>query len=92
MTPLGRRGLFYLAAAVSDFFLPEEKTVSLTCVCIPDAKLIGIQAEHKIQSGHGTLSLEMDQVPKVLRPLVQEWMPEGYIVSFKVIPAATTYW
>ena len=42
------------------------------------------KAEHKIQSGHGTLSLEMDQVPKVLRPLVQEWIPEGYVVSFKV--------
>ena len=28
MAPLGRRGLFYLAAAVSDFFLPEEKMVS----------------------------------------------------------------
>jgi hypothetical protein len=28
--------------------------------------------------------LEMDQVPKVLRPLVQEWLPEAYIVSFKV--------
>lgn len=26
----------------------------------------------------------MDQVPKVLKPLVQEWIPEGYIVSFKV--------
>ena len=26
----------------------------------------------------------MDQVPKVLRPLVQEWTPEGYIVSFKL--------
>jgi len=26
----------------------------------------------------------MDQVPKVLKPLVQEWTPEGYIVSFKV--------
>jgi hypothetical protein len=29
MAPLGRRGMFYLAAAVSDFFLPEDKTVSL---------------------------------------------------------------
>lgn len=67
MVPLGRRALFYLAAAVSDFFLPEDK-----------------MAEHKMQSGKGTLSLEMDQVPKVLKPLVQEWMPEGYIVSFKV--------
>jgi phosphopantothenate-cysteine ligase len=28
MAPLGRRGMFYLAAAVSDFFLPEDKTVS----------------------------------------------------------------
>lgn len=26
----------------------------------------------------------MDQVPKVLKPLVQEWTPEGYTVSFKV--------
>ncbi|KIR58961.1 phosphopantothenate-cysteine ligase [Cryptococcus bacillisporus CA1873] len=67
MVPLGRRALFYLAAAVSDFFLPEDK-----------------MAEHKMQSGKGTLSLEMDQVPKVLKPLVQEWMPEGYIVSFKL--------
>ncbi|KAK4683675.1 phosphopantothenate---cysteine ligase (ATP), partial [Tremellales sp. Uapishka_1] len=67
MAPLGRRGMFYLAAAVSDFFLPEERV-----------------AEHKIQSVRGSLSLEMDQVPKVLRPLVQEWTPEGYIVSFKL--------
>jgi phosphopantothenate-cysteine ligase len=28
MSPLGRRGMFYLAAAVSDFFLPEDRTVS----------------------------------------------------------------
>jgi phosphopantothenate-cysteine ligase len=27
MSPLGRRGMFYLAAAVSDFFLPEDRTV-----------------------------------------------------------------
>ena len=26
----------------------------------------------------------MDQVPKILKPLVNEWNPEGYIVSFKV--------
>ena len=28
--------------------------------------------------------IEMDQVPKILKPLVNEWTPEGYIVSFKV--------
>lgn len=29
MQPLQRRGMFYLAAAVSDFFLPEDRVVSL---------------------------------------------------------------
>ena len=28
--------------------------------------------------------LEMDQVPKILKPMVDEWTPEGFIVSFKV--------
>lgn len=26
----------------------------------------------------------MDQVPKILKPLVSEWTKEGYVVSFKV--------
>lgn len=39
---------------------------------------------HKIQSGKGSLHIEMDQVPKILKPLVAEWTRESYIVSFKV--------
>ncbi|KAL5522690.1 hypothetical protein ACEPAG_8708 [Sanghuangporus baumii] len=64
---LGRNAMYYLAAAVSDFFLPREKL-----------------SEHKIQSGKGSLILEMDQVPKILKPMVDEWTPEGFIVSFKL--------
>ncbi|KAL7416343.1 DNA/pantothenate metabolism flavoprotein [Mrakia frigida] len=74
---IGRKGMFYLAAAVSDFFLPGTR-----------------MSEHKIQSGNGVatdssvengrLTLSMDQVPKILRPLVEEWTKEGYIVSFKL--------
>jgi phosphopantothenate-cysteine ligase len=30
------------------------------------------------------LIIEMDQVPKILKPMVDEWTPEGFIVSFKV--------
>lgn len=67
MQPLGRRGMYYLAAAVSDFYVPSQKT-----------------PEHKIQSGKGSLMIEMDQVPKVLKPMVQKWAPEGFIVSFKL--------
>ena len=42
------------------------------------------KSEHKIQSGKGSLHIEMDQVPKILKPLVSEWTREGFIVSFKV--------
>lgn len=28
--------------------------------------------------------IEMDQVPKILEPLIDEWTPDGFIVSFKV--------
>ncbi|KAH8084344.1 phosphopantothenate-cysteine ligase [Cristinia sonorae] len=67
LSVLGRNALFYLAAAVSDFFLPRQK-----------------MSEHKIQSGKGSLHIEMDQVPKILKPLVNEWTREGFIVSFKL--------
>ncbi|KAI0763469.1 DFP-domain-containing protein [Trametes elegans] len=64
---LGRNCMYYLAAAVSDFFLPRQK-----------------MSEHKIQSGKGSLHIEMDQVPKILKPLVAEWTREGFIISFKL--------
>jgi len=67
LSALGRNSMYYLAAAVSDFFLPRQKL-----------------SEHKIQSGKGSLHIEMDQVPKTLKPMVDEWSPEGFIVSFKL--------
>ncbi|KIJ15907.1 hypothetical protein PAXINDRAFT_168883 [Paxillus involutus ATCC 200175] len=41
-------------------------------------------SEHKIQSGKGSLHIEMDQVPKILKPMVSDWAPGGFIVSFKL--------
>ncbi|KAH9171409.1 DFP-domain-containing protein [Lactarius sanguifluus] len=41
-------------------------------------------SEHKIQSGKGSLLIEMDQVPKILKPMVDEWSPDGFVVSFKL--------
>ncbi|GAA5849598.1 hypothetical protein JCM8547_000507 [Rhodosporidiobolus lusitaniae] len=64
---LGRRGMYYLAAAVSDFFVPTTR-----------------MSEHKIQSGKGSLVIEMDQVPKVLKTMVDEWSNAGFVVSFKL--------
>jgi len=67
MVKLKRNSMYYLAAAVSDFFLPRQK-----------------MSEHKIQSRKGSLHIEMDQVPKVLKPMVENWIPESFVVSFKL--------
>lgn len=88
LSVLRRRAMYYLAAAVSDFFLPRQKMVRPFFVLglALDANLHNHnQSEHKIQSGKGSLHIEMDQVPKVLKPMVEEWTRDGFIVSFKVL-------
>lgn len=59
--------MLYLAAAVSDFYIPKEQ-----------------MPEHKIQSGDGPLQLSLEMVPKMLQPLVKEWVPNAFVVSFKL--------
>jgi phosphopantothenate-cysteine ligase len=82
---LKRKAMFYLAAAVSDFFLPRQKMVKIFfCVEFVSFLRQYVQSEHKIQSGKGSLLIEMDQVPKILKPMVDEWTKGGFIVSFKV--------
>jgi phosphopantothenate---cysteine ligase (ATP) len=66
LAPFEKRALLYLAAAVSDFYVPEED-----------------MPKHKIQStGAPKISLEL--VPKILKPLVSSWVPQGFVVSFKL--------
>ncbi|XP_041356415.1 phosphopantothenate--cysteine ligase-like [Gigantopelta aegis] len=40
--------------------------------------------EHKIQSSDGDLTLTLQLVPKMLKPLVKNWLPQAFIVSFKL--------
>nr|XP_022339819.1 phosphopantothenate--cysteine ligase-like [Crassostrea virginica] len=40
--------------------------------------------EHKIQSSEGPLNLSLQLVPKMLEPLVKEWVPKAFVVSFKL--------
>lgn len=40
-------------------------------------------AQHKIQSSAG-LSLELEQVPKMLGMLTRQWAPHSFVVSFKL--------
>lgn len=40
--------------------------------------------EHKIQSADGPLHFSLQLVPKLLGPLVMEWAPDAYVISFKL--------
>ncbi|XP_055860507.1 phosphopantothenate--cysteine ligase-like isoform X1 [Biomphalaria glabrata] len=63
----GNKGMIYLAAAVSDFYIPK-----------------GLMPEHKIQSSDGALQLSLEMTPKMLKPLVKDWVPKAFIISFKL--------
>ncbi|XP_012577563.1 PREDICTED: coiled-coil domain-containing protein 30-like [Condylura cristata] len=67
LNPLGSSAMFYLAAAVSDFYVPVSE-----------------MPEHKIQSSGGPLQITMKMVPKMLSPLVKDWAPKAFIISFKL--------
>ncbi|CAL8340014.1 unnamed protein product [Merluccius merluccius] len=64
---LGSKAMFYLAAAVSDFYIPASD-----------------MPEHKIQSSNGPLQISMKMVPKILSPLVKDWAPQAFVISFKL--------
>lgn len=66
MNHLAPMSILYLAAAVSDFYIPPSNL-----------------STHKINSSE-PLQLELQVVPKFLRPLVKYWAPNAFVVSFKL--------
>ena len=78
LQPVGSRALFYLAAAVSDFFIPREK--------MAEHKIQSSEIENGQKTGDGKqLVINLDPVPKFLTSLVSQWAPRGsMIVSFKL--------
>ncbi|KAF1940504.1 phosphopantothenate-cysteine ligase-like protein [Clathrospora elynae] len=90
MRPLGPKAMFYLAAAVSDFFVPQDRMVEHK-----------IQSNEEFLQGAGAsgggntkppaartegkrLVIDLEPVPKFLKQLVDGWAPEAIIVSFKL--------
>jgi len=89
MRPLGPKALFYLTAAVSDFFLPKDR--------LSEHKIQSSDNGDTVRNGHAKtesgerasgqgkkLVVDLDPVPKLLKCLVDGWAPEGMIVSFKL--------
>ncbi|KAI9675073.1 MAG: hypothetical protein M1817_001480 [Caeruleum heppii] len=94
MRPLGARGLFYLAAAVSDFFIPKDRMAEHKIQSSDAAEYMKSSQQSPPTSGGLTqasdeskskkLIVDLDPVPKFLKCLVDGWAPECMIVSFKL--------
>lgn len=90
MQPLGANGLFYLAAAVSDFFVPAERMVEHKIQSSEDfqeAHTNGYGNDARAPAAHmdgKRLIIDLDPVPKFLKLLVDGWAPRSMIVSFKL--------
>lgn len=78
LQPCGSRALFYLAAAVSDFFIPRDR--------MEEHKIQSAEVENGKKTGNSKqLVINLDPVPKFLTTLVSQWAPKGsMIVSFKL--------
>ncbi|KAK4555417.1 Phosphopantothenate--cysteine ligase cab2 [Recurvomyces mirabilis] len=98
MQPLGAKGLFYLAAAVSDFFVPAERMVEHK---IQSSEDFHQRSSNGNGNGNGAgggdgerapaahmentrLIIDLDPVPKFLKILVDGWAPQSMIISFKL--------
>ncbi|KAI9927883.1 hypothetical protein ASPWEDRAFT_173534 [Aspergillus wentii DTO 134E9] len=97
MRPLESNALFYLAAAVSDFFIPrdrmsEHKIQSSEIPAsfskertITESDIYTGENESQPQNHSKKLVIDLDPVPKFLHSLVDGWAPQGsMVVSFKL--------
>ena len=71
LRPCGRLACLYLAAAVSDFYLPPHKQSTH-------------KIQSSIEGESGMFTLQLHPVPKQLGTLRNEWAPEAFVVSFKL--------
>ncbi|PLB41625.1 phosphopantothenate--cysteine ligase CAB2 [Aspergillus candidus] len=97
MRPLGSNALFYLAAAVSDFFIPRDRMAEHKiqssevprdpehAVADSDRYTGGLEPDENAPSQSRKLVIDLDPVPKFLHQLVDGWAPPGsMVVSFKL--------
>lgn len=76
LQPLGANAVFYLAAAVSDFFIPNDR--------MSEHKIQSSDPNSNNSSTGKKLVVDLDPVPKFLKRLVDGWAPGAMIVSFKL--------
>ncbi|KAK5998828.1 Phosphopantothenate--cysteine ligase CAB2 [Cladobotryum mycophilum] len=99
MQPLGPSGLLYLAAAVSDFFVPMDRMSEHKIQSTDIADKLKDNGNNdnnnnnnnndknnkkKQEQQQQRLIVDLDPVPKFLKNLVDGWAPHGMIASYKL--------
>ena len=80
----GSLGLVYLAAAVSDFYIPLEKR-AVHKIQSRDYGLATSDSNNTAKVGvDNTLTITLYPVPKVIPTLRKKWCPTAFVVSFKL--------
>ncbi|KAH3901245.1 phosphopantothenate--cysteine ligase CAB2 SCDLUD_002734 [Saccharomycodes ludwigii] len=76
--------LFYLAAAVSDFYVPFNRLPKHKIQSQVENNYNNSLNNNSAINNDGKLILDLDPVPKFLRRLVESWASQAMIVSFKL--------
>ncbi|KAL3765595.1 hypothetical protein ACHAWO_003887 [Cyclotella atomus] len=81
----GSLGLIYLAAAVSDFYIPRDKK-AVHKIQSRDYGLKKTDSRNTAQvvAADNTLTIILYPVPKVMSTLRDEWCPNAFVISFKL--------
>ncbi|GJQ13255.1 hypothetical protein GpartN1_g5046.t1 [Galdieria partita] len=78
LNPFGKKVIMFLAAAVSDFYVPESE--------LPEHKISSsvLQGDEEDWQASQSYLLRLYHVPKCLGLLKSKWAPEAYVVAFKL--------
>lgn len=74
--PIGTSAMLYLAAAVSDFYIPSS--------ALSEHKIQSAGSDTAGSTTAGGLSLTLHGVPKLLGEVKRLWAPRAFLVSFKL--------
>ena len=85
LKPLGKSAMVYLAAAVSDFYVPESEMAEHK---IQSAKAKGTRQDADMllddDQDDNSMVLKLRATPKVLSEIRRSWAPDCFLVSFKL--------
>lgn len=72
--------LVYLAAAVSDFYIPKDQRSEHKIQSSSNSS----SGDEEDTPNNGTLTLTLQPVPKVIPMIRQSWAPDAFVCSFKL--------